>query len=267
MKHQSEQQGQGRRLHVYSVRRESKNVAGNNRAGIVRGDIRQWNVSIPLKDRLSVPDDAPASFYADQETSAGRLSSIPPSESYSSTVSGEAHHRVFEQNSPEENMSYMPTFDITNSDPFRSKPLYQGVLGTRMPTSVTGSYGEQEMDPNELELPPVPQVPANTPDQIPFYDYMNSPHIETRSWNQSFNLNPNSIMVDLQSQSYFVPVSTQTTSSQSFDFNGSPAFHQNFGHDGMSNLDNPPNIPFSPGTPDHQCSDYGTTDGFLGSYY
>ncbi|KAF7935185.1 uncharacterized protein EAE97_008092 [Botrytis byssoidea] len=224
-------------------------------------------VLLPSPDRLSVPDDAPASFYADQETSAARLSSIPSSESFSSTVSDEAHHRVFEQNSPEENMSYMPTFDITNSDPFRSKPLYQGVLGTTMPTSVTGSYGEQAMDPNELELPPVPQVPGNTPDQIPFYDYMNSLQIETGSWNQSSNLNPNSGMIDLQSQSYFGLVSTQTTSSQSFDFNGSPAFHQNFGHDGMSNLDSPPNISFSPETPDHQNSDYGTTDGYPGSYY
>ncbi|TGO19309.1 hypothetical protein BTUL_0005g01590 [Botrytis tulipae] len=266
MKHQSEQQGQGRRLHVYSVRRESKNVVGNNRVGIVRGDTRQWNVSIPLKDRLSVPDDTPASFYANQKTSAARLSSIPSSEGYSSTVSNETHHRAFEQNSQDENMSYMPTFDITNSDPFRSKFIYQGVLSTAVPISVTRSYGEQEMDPNELDFRSVPKVPTNTPDQIPFCNYMNSPHIETGSWNQSSNLNPNS---DLQNfdQSYFVPVPIQTPSAQSLDVNGPPAFHQNFGHNGISNLDNPPDISFSPGTPEHQNSDYGTTDGYSESYY
>ncbi|TGO37218.1 hypothetical protein BHYA_0102g00020 [Botrytis hyacinthi] len=224
---------------------------------------------LPSPDRLSAADDTPASFYADQKTSAARLSSIPSSESYSSTVSNEAHHRASEQNSQEENMSYMPTFDITNSDPFRSKLLYQGVLSTAVPTSVTGSYSEQEMDSNELEFPPVPQVPTNTPDQIPFYDYMYGPHIETGSWNQSSNLNPNSGMVDLQNfdQSYFDPVSIQDRSSQSFDFNGSPVFHQSFWNDKMSNLNNPPDISFSPGTPDHQNSDYGTTDGYPGSYY
>ncbi|TGO48158.1 hypothetical protein BCON_0249g00060 [Botryotinia convoluta] len=223
----------------------------------------------PSPNRLSVPDDTPASFYADQKPSAGRLSSIPSSQNYSSTASNEAHHQASEQNSQEENMSYMPTFYITKSDPFRSKPPYQGVLSTAIPTSSIGSYGEQEMDPNELDFRPVPQVPTNTPDQIPFYDYMNGPHIETGSWNQSSDVNPNSEMVDIQNldQSYFVPVPMQTTSSQSFDVNGSLAFHQSFGHNGMSNLDNPPNISFSPGTPDRQNPDYGTTDAYSGSYY
>ncbi|KAF7880026.1 uncharacterized protein EAF02_007663 [Botrytis sinoallii] len=226
-------------------------------------------VTLTSPDRLSVPDDIPASFYTDQKTSAGRLSSIPSSQNYSSTVSNEAHHQASEQNSQEENMTYMPTFDITNSDPFSSKPPYQGVLSSAIPASVSGSHGEQEMDPNELDFRPVPQVPTNTPDQIPFYDYMNGPHIETGSWNQSSNLNPNSGMVDLQNfdQSYFVSDPMQTSSSQSTDVNGSLAFHQSFEHNEMSNLDNPPNISFSPGTPDRQNLDYGTTDGYSGSYY
>ncbi|KAF7888993.1 hypothetical protein EAF00_009293 [Botryotinia globosa] len=227
---------------------------------------KQKMVPLLSPDRLSVPDDTPTSFYADQKTSATGLSSIPSSESYSSTVSNEAHQRASEQNSQEENMSYTSTFDLTNSDPFRPNPLYRGVLSTAVPISITGSYGEQETDPNELDFQPVPQVPTNTPDQIPFCNYMDSPHTETRSWNQSSNLNPNSALHNFD-QSYFVPVSTQTTSSQSFDFNGSPAFHQSFGLHGISNLDNPPNISFFPGTPDHQNSDYGTTGGYSGSYY
>ncbi|KAF5871338.1 putative transcription factor cys6 protein [Botrytis fragariae] len=223
----------------------------------------------PSPNRLSVPDDTPASFYADQETLAGRLSSIPSSQNYSSTVLNEAHHQVSEQNSREENMSYMPTFDITNSDPFRYNHPYQEALSTAIPASVIGSYGEQEMDPNELDFRPVPQVPTNTPDQIPFYDYMNGPHIETESWNHSSNLSTNSGMVDLQNidQSYFIPLPTQTTSSQPFDINGSPAFHQGFGNNEMTNLTNPPDTSFSPGTPDRQNPDYGATDGYSGSYY
>ncbi|KAF7944222.1 hypothetical protein EAE96_010624 [Botrytis aclada] len=215
---------------------------------------------------LSVPDDTPASFYANQETSEGLLYSIPSSQSYSGTVSNEAHHQASEQNSQEENMSYVPTFDITNSDPSRSKPPYQGVSSAAIPTFVTGPYGEQEMDPNQLDFRPVPQVPTNTPEQIPFYDYMNGPQLETGSWNQSSDLSPSSGMVDLQNfdQAYFIPVPMQTTSSQSFDVNGSPAFHQNFG---MPNLGNTPHISFSPGTPDRQNPDYKATDGYSGSYY
>lgn len=224
---------------------------------------------VPLlsPDRLSVPVDTPASFHADQKTSVARLSSIPSSENYSSTGLNETHHREFEQNSQDENMSYMPTFDITNSDPFRSKLLHQGFLSTAIPNSVTGLY-EQGMDSNELDFRPVPQVPTNTPDQIPFYNYMNGPHLETESRNQSSNLNPNSgIALQNFDQSYFVPVPMQTTSSQSFDVNGSPIFQQSFGNNELPNLTNPPDISFSPGTPDHQNPDYGAMDGYSGSYY
>ncbi|TGO81150.1 hypothetical protein BPOR_1318g00030 [Botrytis porri] len=251
MKYQSEQQGRGRQLRVYNVRRESKNVVENNRVDIVREGIHQWTASIPLKDL---------------KISAGRLSTIP-SQSYSSTVSNHAYHQTPNQNSKEINMSYMPTFDITSSEPFKSKSPYQGVSSAAIPTS--GSYPESEMESNELDLRPVPQVPTNTPEQIPLYDYMNGPHLETGSWNQPSESNTNSGIVGFQNfgQSYFTPAPMQTTNSDSFHVNPSPAFHQSFGYNEISNLDNSLDIAFSPETPGCQNPDNGATGGYSGSYY
>ncbi|KAF7897774.1 uncharacterized protein EAF01_008740 [Botrytis porri] len=223
-------------------------------------------VQPPSPNRLSVLDDTPASFYADLKISAGRLSTIP-SQSYSSTVSNHAYHQTPNQNSKEINMSYMPTFDITSSEPFKSKSPYQGVSSAAIPTS--GSYPESEMESNELDLRPVPQVPTNTPEQIPLYDYMNGPHLETGSWNQPSESNTNSGIVGFQNfgQSYFTPAPMQTTNSDSFHVNPSPAFHQSFGYNEISNLDNSLDIAFSPETPGCQNPDYGATGGYSGSYY
>lgn len=226
-------------------------------------------VPLPSPNRLSVPDETSASFSTDPKASTGQLSSPPPCQSYSSTVSNHAYHQTSEQNSERGNMSYIPTFDITSSDPFGSKPPYQEVSSGAISNSVTGAYPDPEMEPNELEFRPVPQVPTNKPNEIPFYDYMNGPHLETESWIHPPDLTPNPGMVNFQNfdQSYFDPASMQTTSSPPFDVDRSSAFHQTFGDNGMSNSDNAPGVSFSPGMPGRQNQDYGTAGGYSGPYY
>ncbi|TEY52008.1 hypothetical protein BOTCAL_0261g00080 [Botryotinia calthae] len=226
-------------------------------------------VPLPSPNRLPVLDETSESFFTHPKTSADRLSSPPSRQSYLSTVSNHIYHQTSEQNSEEANMSYMPTFDITSSDPFGSKPSYQEVSSDAISNSVTGAYTEPEMDPNELEFRPVPQVPTNTPNEIPFYDYMNGPHLETGSWNHPPDLTPHPDMVNFQDfdQSYFDPVSMQTTGSQSFHVDRSSAFHQTFEDNGMSNSDNPPDVSFSSRTQGRQNPDYGTAGGYSGPYY
>lgn len=125
------------------------------------------------------------------------------------------------------------------------------------------------MDSNELDFQSVPQVPTNTPNAIPNYDYMGAPNLKSDGWNQNTNPEFNSGMANFPTfdESYFVPIPMQTESSQSFNISGSAAFQPMTENNGMTDFRDAPDISYSPGTPDNQNRGYGVTNGYCGSFY
>ncbi|ESZ97828.1 hypothetical protein SBOR_1837 [Sclerotinia borealis F-4128] len=226
---------------------------------------------VPLSsNRLSVPDDTPTSFHTEPKTSLGRHSSIPSPRDFSRTAQNQAFHQELGPNS-QESMGYMTNFAPMSSEPFRSKSLYQAVSSSAIPSRGTGSFAEPEIDSNELDFSPLPQVLANTHNGTSSYDYLNVPSSEGGSWNQISNPTPKSGIVNFQhfDQSYIVPVPIQTENLQSFDVSRYPTFHPTVGNNGMSNFEDTPDILFPPEIPDDQSrnQNYGVADEYAGSFY
>ncbi|KAG4026803.1 hypothetical protein MFRU_036g00360 [Monilinia fructicola] len=221
-------------------------------------------------NRLSIPDDTPASFYTNPKILPSRMTSAHFPHSFSSTVQKYGLNEGLERIPSQGDMSSMAAFAPSSSESFISKSSYQAVSSSATPSPDTVSFSCPEADSNQLDLSSLPQVPTSTPNRISNYDHLGAQNLGEQ-WNQNSSPNANTGMINFQSfnQSYLVPIPTPTDVSQFLDTDGSQSFHQIDENHGAYSFGDTADMSFPEETVEDQNQNrgYEATDDYFSSFY